>query len=92
MTKEITKKQEDIEEFVEDIPSHKVILYNDDYNTFDWVIESLVDVCEHDPVQAEQCAVIVHFKGKANVKSGELEDMQGICQALCDRDLSAVLE
>lgn len=92
MLKEVTKKEEDISILEEDIPAYKVILYNDDVNTFDWVIECLIDLCDQDSIQAEQCALLVHFKGKANVKSGSLDDMKTICQALCDRDLSAVVE
>jgi ATP-dependent Clp protease adaptor protein ClpS len=69
----------------------KVILLNDDVNTFDWVIECLVEVCEHDYIQAEQCAMLVHYKGKATVKTGEKEKMKAICQALCDSQLSAII-
>lgn len=68
---------------------HQIILHNDDFNTFDWVIESLVDVCEHTPHQAEQCALIVHFKGKCDVKTGELKDLKPRCTALLERGLSA---
>jgi ATP-dependent Clp protease adaptor protein ClpS len=69
----------------------KVILLNDDINTFDWVIECLVEICEHDYLQAEQCALLVHYKGKATVKTGEKEKMKAICQALCDSQLSAII-
>jgi ATP-dependent Clp protease adaptor protein ClpS len=71
---------------------YKVVLYNDDVNTFDWVIECLCEICNHDELQAEQCAMLVHYKGKALVKNGEEEKLKSICQALCDRGLSAVLE
>lgn len=77
-------------DLLENIES-KVLLFNDDVNTFDWVIECLVDICEHDPLQAEQCALLVHFKGKTVVKSGNTSEMKAICQALCDRSLSAVI-
>lgn len=66
-----------------------IVLFNDDYNTFDWVIKALVDVCEHSSIQAEQCAMIVHFKGKYPVKSGEKEKLLPMCEALLDRGLSA---
>lgn len=92
MLKEVTKKEEEIALLEDQENLYKVILYNDDVNTFDWVIECLVDICQHDPLQAEQCALLVHYKGKANVKNGELEEMQAICQALCDCSLSAVVE
>lgn len=72
--------------------SLKVVLFNDDVNTFDWVIHCLVEICDHDAIQAEQCATLVHFKGKAAVKSGPADEMTNICTALCDRGLSAVVE
>lgn len=69
-----------------------VVLYNDDYNTFEWVIECLVKYCKHESMQAEQCAWIVHTKGKCSVKSGDFKDLEPICTALCDNGLSATLE
>jgi len=70
----------------------RVILHNDDYNTFNWVITSLVEVCDHDFEQAEQCAHIVHFKGKCDVKSGPEEKMSSIKKSLQNRGLSVTLE
>lgn len=70
-------------------PPHQIILYNDDVNTFDWVIESLIDVCQHNSMQAEQCALIVHYKGKCDVKSGEYDELKPKCSALLERGLSA---
>ncbi|MCF8254669.1 MAG: ATP-dependent Clp protease adaptor ClpS [Bacteroidia bacterium] len=92
MLKEVTKTEEEVDLLEETTDMFQVVLYNDDVNTFDWVIECLVDICEHDELQAEQCALLVHFKGKASVKKGELGQMNSICQALCDSDLSAVVE
>jgi ATP-dependent Clp protease adaptor protein ClpS len=69
-----------------------LIIYNDDYNTFDFVIESLVDVCGHDLLQAEQCTFIIHFNGKCEVKRGSFEDLKPLKDALIDRTLSAVIE
>ena len=86
------KEDEDILLLEDEAEESKVVLYNDDVNSFDWVIECLVEICEHDYLQAEQCALLVHFKGKAIVKSGSQEKMKSICQALCDRDLSAIIE
>ncbi len=71
---------------------HQIILFNDDDNSFDWVIKSLVDVCEHSLEQAEQCAWIVHFKGKYIVKSGPKADMIERCIALLDRGLTAEVQ
>jgi ATP-dependent Clp protease adaptor protein ClpS len=74
------------------IGTYNIVLYNDDVNTFDWVIDSLVDLCKHTPEQAEQCALLVHFKGKCAVKSGSYNELKPICEALLDRGLSAKLE
>ena len=71
---------------------HAIILFNDDVNTFDHVIEMLVTYCGHDPVQAEQCAFIIHYKGKATVKTAPYSVLKPQQEALCDRGLSAVIE
>ena len=70
----------------------ELIVYNDDYNTFDWAIESFIDVCKHTPEQAEQLSLLVHFKGKAIVKTSTFEVLHPMKDALCDRGLSAVIE
>ena len=69
-----------------------IVLYNDDVNTFDFVIESLIELCDHSPEQAEQCTIIVHYKGKCEVKEGVREQLQPICKALISRGLTAELE
>ena len=69
-----------------------LILYNDDVNTFDFVTESLIKVCRHDPLQAEQCTYLVHYTGKCVVKNGSMEKLKPLCQALLDRGLSATIE
>jgi ATP-dependent Clp protease adaptor protein ClpS len=69
-----------------------LILYNDDVNTFDHVINSLVKICQHDPIQAEQCAWIVHLNGKCKVKNGYFEELEPMCTALLDRGISATIE
>lgn len=69
--------------------SYEIILFNDDYNTFDHVIETLVKVCQHNELQAEQCAIIVHFKGKCAVKTGSLSELKPQCLLLLDAGLSA---
>lgn len=70
---------------------NELILFNDDLNTFDFVIESLVEVCDHDIVQAEQCALIAHFKGKCGIKSGTLIELTPMNNELNNRGLSTVL-
>ena len=74
------------------LSEHHLVLYNDDVNTFDWVIESLIDICNHERMQAEQCSLIVHYKGKCAVKEGEIGKLRPMCEALVDRGLSAVIE
>lgn len=69
--------------------NNSILLYNDEVNTFDHVIESLCKYCDHDSVQAEQCAWIVHNNGKCLVKSGAYDDLLPICNALKDNGLSA---
>lgn len=70
----------------------QIVLYNDDHNTFDFVIESLIKVCKHDPIQAEQCTYLVHYKGKCSVKKGSYEALEPICTALLERGLTAQIE
>jgi ATP-dependent Clp protease adaptor protein ClpS len=68
------------------------VLYNDDVNTFDHVINCLVRICKHTSEQAEQCAIIVHYTGKCAVKTGSLEELKPQCLRLLDAGLSAVIE
>ncbi|MFN4199109.1 MAG: ATP-dependent Clp protease adaptor ClpS [Flavobacterium sp.] len=71
---------------------HEIILFNDDVNTFDHVIDTLVRVCDHDPLQAEQCAIIVHYNGKCGVKTGSYEELKDQCLQLLDAGLSAQIQ
>ncbi|MUH37888.1 ATP-dependent Clp protease adaptor ClpS [Zobellia amurskyensis] len=68
---------------------NEIIVFNDDVNTFDHVIETLVDVCDHTPVQAEQCSLIVHYNGKCTVKTGDYKDLEPRCSKLLEAGLSA---
>ncbi len=77
LQKEVTVKQ------------HEIILFNDDVNTFDFVIETLIKVCDHTAQQAEQCAVIVHYNGKCTVKTGEYTDLKPRCSSLLGAGLNA---
>ena len=72
-----------------EIKKHEIILFNDDVNTFDHVIECLVRICGHSHIQAEHCAFIVHYSGKCSVKTGDLEDLVPECNALLEEGLSA---
>lgn len=69
-----------------------IVLYNDDHNTFDHVIECLMAYCGHEVLQAEQCALIVHTRGKCSVKHGDMDELEPICTALLERDLTAEVE
>ena len=69
--------------------NNEIVLYNDDVNTFDHVIEMLIYDCDHIPTQAEQCAIIVHHKGKCTVKTGSLDDLKPRCSKLQEAGLSA---
>ena len=70
----------------------RLIVHNDDVNTFDWVIKSLVEVCGHNEAQAEQLSIIVHFKGKATVKTGPKSELQPLKEGLVSRGLSVTIE
>ena len=87
-----TEELEDLDVLVDEDSGVQIILYNDDVNTFDHVIHCLIKYCKHSPEQAEQCSLIVHYKGKCTVKHGSLIDLKPICQTLCDKGLSAVIE
>ena len=87
-----TEKQTDVLLLEEENAENKLVLYNDDVNTFDHVIDTLVEVCHHTFEQAEQCAIIVHFKGKCDVKTGSYEYLEPLCTALLDAGLSAQIE
>lgn len=87
-----TETEEEVELAINIDASHVLMLYNDDHNTFDHVIESLVEVCGHSEIQAEQVALIVHTKGKCDVKHGSFDKLQPMCKKLQGRGLSAVIE
>ena len=69
-----------------------LLVYNDDVNTFDWVIESLIDICRHTFAQAEQLSLLIHFKGRATIKRAPLKVLKPMKDALVDRGISAVIE
>lgn len=88
----ITKERHDVDEHIEVNYGANLILHNDDHNDMDWVVESLVDVCEHTLEQAEQCTLIVHHKGKYAVRHGEFEKLRPMRHGLVDRGLNATIE
>jgi ATP-dependent Clp protease adaptor protein ClpS len=86
------EKQTDVKVLTDEQREHEIILYNDDVNTFDHVIKTLVSLCGHTYEQAEQCAYIVHFSGKCIVKTGSFEKLEPICAKLLDANLSAEIQ
>lgn len=87
MTKE--KTQENIDVLEQEVLQHEIVLFNDEVNTFEHVINSLIDVCEHTSEQAEQCTYLVHYKGKCTVKTGEYDALKPRCTRLLNLGLSA---
>ena len=69
--------------------SKSLVVYNDDYNTFDHVIETLIKVCKHTPIQAEQCTHLVHYKGKCSVKEGDMKKLKPMKEAICEAGITA---
>ena len=86
-TKEKTRESFAVAE--QEVELHEILLFNDDVNTFDFVIDALIEVCEHTMEQAEQCTYLVHYKGKCAVKTGEYEELKPKCTSLLNRGLSA---
>ncbi len=91
-TQEQYEEQEDVAVLEQETKQNEIVLYNDDVNTFDFVIDALIDICEHTPIQAEQCTVLVHYKGKCAVKTGAIEVLKQPCERLQSLGLSAVIE
>lgn len=87
-----TEEQTDTDVLVDVDSGSIIVLYNDDVNTFDHVIHCLVKYCKHTAQQAEQCAMLVHYKGKCAVKNGSEIELMPVCQALQEKGLSAVIE
>ncbi|NNL16756.1 MAG: ATP-dependent Clp protease adaptor ClpS [Flavobacteriaceae bacterium] len=83
------KLSEKIKKDTKDKKISEIVLYNDDVNTFDHVIETLIYACEHTPEQAEQCSLLVHYKGKCTVKTGAYNDLKPRCSKLLEAGLSA---
>lgn len=70
----------------------QLVVWNDEVNSFDWVIATLISVCGHSTEQAEQCAMIIHTKGKYSVKEGDYDFLKPMCDAITDRGIGATIE
>ena len=86
-TKEKIQEQHDVDTLEKN--NNEIVLYNDDVNTFDYVIDTLIYACDHTPEQAEQCSLLVHYKGKCTVKTGDIKDLEPRCSKLLQAGLSA---
>lgn len=85
-----TREETDVLTLTED-PCNLVV-WNDEVNTFEWVIETLIEVCGHSHEQAEQCAYIIHYHGKYAVKNGSYDDLKPQCDAITERGINATVE
>ena len=90
MVKEKSYPTGDTDEMLKN--NRSLVLFNDDHNTFDHVIDTLIELCGHDLPQAEQCALITHFKGKCGVKNGTFEELKPIHEAMGRRDLTVEIK
>lgn len=91
-TNPFTQSEEEADVLTATTSLCQLIVWNDEVNTFDWVIETLIDVCGHTYEQAEQCSYIIHYKGKYAVKEGVFEDLKPMCEAILDRGINATVE
>jgi len=85
----LVEVEEAVELLEEDIDLRELIVFNDDFNTFDHVIKTLIRVCKHSTEQAEQCTWLIHFKGKCSVKSGSFDELKPMKDGICDAGIDA---
>lgn len=91
-TRPLQEENDEVDVLTQEQDPFSLIVWNDEVNTFEWVIETLMEVCGHSAEQAEQCAFIIHFKGKYAVKQGSYEDLKPQCDAITDRGIGATIE
>lgn len=84
--------QDETDVLTEATSDFQLVVWNDEVNTFDWVIETLIDVCGHTPEQAEQCALFIHTKGKYAVKNGDYDTLKPMCNSITERGINATVE
>ncbi|MBN1158545.1 MAG: ATP-dependent Clp protease adaptor ClpS [Bacteroidales bacterium] len=89
---EVDKPQSDELSSSDSSNKYQLILHNDDVHTFDYVIESLVEVCKMDVTQAEQCTYLVHYKGKCDIRRGSFNDLKPYKEGLIERELNATID
>jgi len=91
MAREKSKEITEFENSTLMIEEHQLLLINDDIHTFDYVIDALIDICNHTPQQATQCTMIVHYKGSCDVKKGTYNELKPLRKALLDKELKATI-
>lgn len=91
-SKILPKKESDEEKDFDSANERFLVLHNDDYHTFEYVIDALINICEHDMVQAEQCTLLVHYKGRCDVKKGSYTYLKPMKNALIQKDLKATID
>jgi len=79
----------DLLELEETIDVNDLVVFNDDVNTFEHVIKTLIKVCKHTPEQAEQCTLLIHYKGKCAVRTGSFSELKPMCEAICEVGIDA---
>lgn len=93
----MTSKEQPHQEIHEDneekiLKERILVLHNDDYHTFDYVINALIEICDHDLIQAEQCTLLIHYKGQCDVKKGSFSYLRPMKKALSQKDLKATID
>jgi ATP-dependent Clp protease adaptor protein ClpS len=87
--KPVHHEEKAVEVLEEEDNLNDLVVFNDDFNTFDHVIETLIRVCKHTPEQAEQCTLLIHFKGKCAVKNGSFDELKPMKEAICEAGIDA---
>lgn len=85
----IWEEQQEVDVLEKETESHYIVVYNDEFNTFEHVIDCLIHICEHNAIQAEQCTFLIHHKGKCEVKTGDLTELMPMHKALLNKGLSS---
>ena len=91
-TKPFSIEEDQTDLLIDDGNNCQLIVWNDEVNTFDWVIDTLIEVCGHTPEQAEQCAMFIHTKGKYAVKNGSYDILKPMCDSITERGIGATVE
>ena len=91
MTKEAYKEKIKVEQTTNQDEEHFLVLLNDDYHSFDYVIDALITICNHTEQQATQCTMITHYKGKCDIKKGSFKELRSMRKALVERELKALI-